>query len=290
MLMQSLSQTHPSNALAALCIVVLSVVSAGCFTSPSGSASAVGGPQGRIPQFVVACELSHIAPDDPIVVPGRPGASHVHTFFGASGVHASSTYESLLASDTTCDQKLDTASYWAPALLANDRIVEPAGLRAYYRPGPDIDPVTVQPYPPGLMLIAGDATARGPQPVERVGFSCGDGGTRQPNAPNCDDGHPLTLTVVFPDCWDGERTDSPSHTEHSAYSSNGACPAGHPVAIPQLLLAMEYPYEGPSDALALASGPLYTAHADFWNGWDQDKLVTEVTLCINRSLVCGVHN
>jgi hypothetical protein len=31
-----------------------------------------------------------------------------------------------------------------------------------------------------------------------------------------------------------------------------------------------------------------TAHADFWNVWDQDKLEGEVANCLNRDLVCGV--
>ncbi len=42
------------------------------------------GPQGVVPQFVVECEPSHAAPDDPIVRPGQPGMSHLHQFFGAT--------------------------------------------------------------------------------------------------------------------------------------------------------------------------------------------------------------
>ena len=40
--------------------------------------------------------------------------------------------------------------------------------------------------------------------------------------------------------------------------------------------------------MALASGTPLSAHADFFNGWDQDALEREVGACINRSLVCGV--
>ena len=35
------------------------------------------------------------------------------------------------------------------------------------------------------------------------------------------------------------------------------------------------------------SGPLSSAHADFWNTWDQEKLETEVDLCLRRQQVCG---
>jgi hypothetical protein len=50
---------------------------------------------------------------------------------------------------------------------------------------------------------------------------------------------------------------------------------------------IHYPVSGRPELL-LASGALTTAHADFLNAWDQDKLETEVRLCINRQLTCGV--
>ncbi|MDH3754713.1 MAG: DUF1996 domain-containing protein [Acidimicrobiia bacterium] len=93
---------------------------------------------------------------------------------------------------------------------------------------------------------------------------------------------------AVPDCWNGTAIDSASHVDHVAYSDDGRCPDRHPVAIPQLLLAIEYPFAGDTDVLSLTSGPLETVHADFWNAWDQDKLETEVALCINRDVVCGV--
>ncbi len=243
-----------------------------------------------MPQFVVECTVSHFAFDDPIVLPGDAGGSHLHTFFGAYGVHAGTTYEDLLAASTSCDQRLDTASYWAPTLLADGRIVEPLRSKAYYRPGPGVDHTIVEPYPPGLKLLAGDAEARGPQPEEIVGWSCGTGADRDPEPESlpCPPGRPLTQTIVFPDCWDGERIDAADHLAHSAYSIEGACPPGAPVAIPQLLLAIEYPELDAGAELTLSSGSLHTAHADFWNGWDQDKLETEVRLCINRGVVCGL--
>ena len=40
--------------------------------------------------------------DDPIVFPGQPGASHLHDFFGNTGANASSTFETMLAGETTC--------------------------------------------------------------------------------------------------------------------------------------------------------------------------------------------
>ncbi len=49
------------------------------------------GPQGIVGQFVAKCLYSHSAPDDPIVWPGRPGRSHLHDFYGATGTNAGST-------------------------------------------------------------------------------------------------------------------------------------------------------------------------------------------------------
>lgn len=49
------------------------------------------------------------------------------------------------------------------------------------------------------------------------------------------------VTVIFPTCWDGKSTDSPDHKQHVAYpstgtfESGGACPATHPVKIPQVM-------------------------------------------------------
>lgn len=78
------------------------------------------GPQGRVAQFVVECEVSHIAYGDPIVLPWQPGASHQHQFFGNTAVNSDPGYERAIGADTSCSQRLDTASYWTPTLLDAD--------------------------------------------------------------------------------------------------------------------------------------------------------------------------
>ena len=52
-----------------------------------------------------------------------------------------------------------------------------------------------------------------------------------------------------------------------AYSSGGACPSSHPVAVPTLSLVISYPVAGGRSAV-LSSGR-FSAHADFVNAWDQ---------------------
>lgn len=248
----------------------------------------IAGPQGATPQFLVECLFSHAASDDPIVYPGQPGQSHLHVFFGNTRVDAFTTIASLAGGDTTCDQPLDKAAYWAPALLRGPEVLTPVKSTAYYRPGEGVDATTVQPFPAGLMMVGGNSGATGEQPLSIVAWGCGAGIERAVRPPTCVQGRNLRLLVTFPDCWDGEHLDSPDHHAHVAYSSKGACPDGFPVPVPQLQFSVEYPVWGDPTGLLLASGGVTTGHADFMNGWDQAKLTSEVELCLHREVVCGV--
>ena len=246
------------------------------------------GPQGRVAQFKVECGWSHAASDDPIVHPGVPGASHRHDFFGNTSTYAGSTALDLRSSATTCQNKLDTAAYWAPALLVDGTPVAPLGSVAYYRPGSGVDPADLRPYPAGLMMVAGDGGATGPQPREVAAWHCGASPALHATPPACSRTAPLAVRVAFPDCWDGVRLDSADHKSHVAYSSEGHCPREHPVPVPQLIFEVRYPVTGDPSALALASGGTHGAHADFLNAWDQQALEREVRVCLNGNRVCGV--
>lgn len=248
----------------------------------------LSGPQGAVAQFVVECGFSHQAFDDPIVHPGREGASHLHVFFGSTVTDAHSTVDDLVAGDTTCDQHLDRASYWAPALIRDGDVQTPVKSVAYYRAGPDVDPTTVEPYPLGLMMIAGDPGATEPQPLSVVAWTCGAGSLREPTPPECPADRNVRLLVTFQDCWNGTDLDSPDHMSHVAYSHRGRCPASHPVPVPQLQFSVEYPVTGTTEGLELSSGGLYSGHADFFNAWDPERLAREVRNCLHREVVCGV--
>lgn len=246
------------------------------------------GPQGRVGQFVVRCGYDHSAPDDPIVHFGHAGRSHRHDFYGAVGAGADSTARDLARAGTTCDLRADTAAYWHPTVYDGDAPVEPRGLVAYYRAAPGVAPGAVEPFPFGLAMVAGDATATVPQAGEAVGWTCGTSTRLADAPPACPARAPLHLVVTFPDCWDGRRLDSPDHRAHVAYSAGGRCPAGHPVHVPQLTVAVELPVWGPGRALRLASGNVYSLHGDFLNAWDPDGLAREVEACIRRDVVCGL--
>lgn len=284
--------------IAGVLVIVLAGSACGDEPASSGPGAAGGapdrvvtGPQGDRGQFVVECGFDRFLADDPIVHPGQPNASHLHQFFGAVGVDAMSTHADLLPADTTCDQQADTASYWSPTLLDGDgEIVEPLVATAYYRAGPGVEPATVQPYPAGLTMVAGDHLADEPQPLSLVSWSCGTGANPAAAPPDCSAAGTLRMSVRFPDCWDGEQVSSPltvKPSQHVGYSSAGECPGTHPVPIPQLELAIDYDAIDP-DGAHLSSGSIYSGHADFWNGWNQDKLAREVDACIVRDLPCGI--
>src|ERR1700733_1615510 len=71
------------------------------------------------PSFVVPCGPTNMAMDDPIVFPGQPGKSHMHTFYGPRTINASSTAASLLAeppSSCGANFTMDHSGYWMPTL------------------------------------------------------------------------------------------------------------------------------------------------------------------------------
>jgi Domain of unknown function (DUF1996) len=265
-------------------VVLVALGGVGVWAARSGEEEAAAELTPHNGRFHVDCDYSHSAPDDPIVFPGEPGASHQHDFFGASAVDAWSDTESLLAGDTTCEIRQDTAAYWAPSLFDGERQVEPLGSTAYYRAAAGVDPGDVVPFPTGLVMISGDSTSTSAQPTDWVGWACRVEAPTRASPPDC--GETLLLRVIFPDCWDGEHLDSADHREHVARSGADGCPGSHPVALPQLEFHVRYPAPPPGDDLRLASGSLLTAHADFFNAWQPDKLAREVEACIGHDAYC----
>ena len=246
------------------------------------------GPQGRVGQFVVQCLYSHSAADDPIVHAGRPGMSHAHDFYGATGVRAGSTAQQLRTQSTTCDKTVDTAAYWHPTLYDHGTAVRPRSLQAYYRAAPGVDRTTVRPFPLGLAMIAGDGDATSTVGNDAAGWTCGTRSDLHASPPACPGTAPLHLVLTFADCWDGAHVDSRDHRSHVAYSRRGHCPGTHPVSVPQLTISVTFPITGIGHDLRLASGPVQSAHGDFLNGWDPAGLAREVAMCIARNAVCDL--
>lgn len=251
----------------------------------AGVASAAPSRRARpAPNFVSVCRYSHSAPDDPIVKPGQPGAAHEHDFLANTSTDAASTYASLQAAASRCARRGDTAAYWTPSLQDGGRTVRPSHVRAYYLTAGK-DPASIKTVPAGLKVVAGNDG----RVVRWACVGADTPGIGQRTVPSCPAGTHLVMRISFPDCWDGANIDSPDHKSHLAYSVRGRCPAAHPVPLPRLRLGVHYPGSNGGRDVTLSSGGPDTAHADFFNAWDQPTLDRLVRDCINAGVRCGAR-
>jgi Domain of unknown function (DUF1996) len=329
----------------ALIAVAVALIAAGCTVPgqvPGGSA-APGGPQGpaadgaRIPSgssgsgsvniegtpgrgtqvsdtevgaFRTICLPSHMAKDDPIVKPGAPGASHLHTFFGNTAVNASTTSQSLRTiGNSTCRGGIvNRSGYWVPSIIdtATGAAINPVEMIVYYKSGyQGVLPSSIVAPPAGLRMISGTAAATSPTAGEAynrpANWVCNPATdpTQHAGIPtSCGAGSTLGMMIRFPQCWDGINLDSPDHKSHMAwptwgpeFGKNGAgCPATHPVALPEITFNVYFlvPPGGASNwRLAsdmYSSGPGgYSLHADWWNGWDPAIMNVWIANCVRGS-------
>ena len=220
--------------------------------------------------FVESCRFSHQAPDDPIVFPGEPGASHQHTFVGNRTTDAFSTFGSLRSARTSCARADDTAAYWVPALYQGASIVLPARgddlLPARHGlPGHDVPERAAddrrrrgrdEPAGHARDVLELRAALGRPTVERRADLSAGRGSS-------------LRLHVRFPSCWDGRRLDSPDHKSHMAYAVRGL-PGVAPGRRPGDRADLPLP-DARRRGFTLASGGEYSAHADFFNAWRPER-------------------
>jgi hypothetical protein len=259
----------------------------GAIVVPSAGAAATSPASSVRGSFLSVCEYSHRAMDDPIVTPGMFGMSHSHDFAGNKTTDASSTLASLRAGGTTCDRRADTAAYWAPTLYDSGTATAPRVFRVYYRPA-IVDQRKVRAFPAGLKMVAGDAAATRPQRLGVAAWACSIDGPEIPvrEVPTCRGDQPLRLRIIFPSCWDGRRLDSRNHRSHMAYPVRQACPADHPVALPELTFSIRFRVAGGA-GISLACGNAYCGHADFFNAWKSSTQRRLVRSCIRAGVTCA---
>ncbi|MEU4219837.1 DUF1996 domain-containing protein [Actinoplanes sp. NPDC026623] len=247
----------------------------------------------RVAEFLADCPYSHRLPDDPIVFPSMPGASHMHSFFGSTVTNAYSNVTDLLNANSNCNPSIDRSSYWIPTFYNNNVPVEPTtGIFYYLGEGvSDAQIAQTQPLPLGLRIVAGNAKATGPNDNTISRWSClhaGEVGSSH-DFVTCPAGTMLESYLDFPHCWDGVHLDSADHKSHMAYPVNNACPASHPVVVPKLRQVMRYPVSGNPAGFRLASGPGYTMHGDFFNAWPEEEMARRVNDCIRIIVKCGTN-
>jgi hypothetical protein len=275
-------------------LVILVAASALGVTATATASSTKNAPQVplvAVAEFLADCPFSHRLPDDPIVAPGLPGGSHMHSFFGARSTNAHTNLNSLLNGVSNCNPSIDKSSYWVPTLYADNAPVEPV-ITTFYYLGEGVRPDLVartQPLPLGLRIVAGNAKATAPDATTNSRWSCLHAGEvmASKNFVTCPAGKMLESYLDFPQCWNGRDLDSADHKSHMAYPVANACPASHPVPVPKLRQVLRYPVSGNPARFRLASGAGFTMHGDFFNAWPAAEMERRVRDCIRPVIKCG---
>ena len=263
-------------------------------TTDFGTSSDIGA-------FRIPCAFTKMAFNDPIVYPGQPGKSHLHTFFGNTDVNANSTSNSLATTgNSTCAGGIaNRSSYWVPALIdtATGKPIPPSDSLWYYKTGYlGVKPSDVKQVPVGLRMIAGSMNATTSQNMIFWGCRSTLVGRGATIPTTCQVGDYVSMAIVFPQCWDGVNLDSPNHQSHMAYATGRGCPATHPVPLPEIALNIHYLIKTADEVKnwRLSSDhdstkPGISIHADFFEGWNHDVMGTFVTNCLNASKDCHAY-
>ena len=220
---------------------------------PSGRGGTPPVSADQVGAFRIVCLAGPVLADDPIVEPGQSGKSHLHQFFGNTGVNANSTYASLRTSGgTTCGQAstpLNRSAYWTPAMLDGaGHVVKPDYLQVYYKQIPEGAPECQGApdanhighcidLPNGIRYVTGYNMATGQGGPTSSGFDpfnmyfqCWDsldGKVKTPTgaqfktiadvvAAGCPIGAQLVTIGINPSCWDGVNLDAADHRSHMA--------------------------------------------------------------------------
>ena len=192
-------------------------------------------------------------------------SQHLHHHFGNTTTSNTSTGQSLLAAKTTsCKAPWFTSAAWFPE--ASVPLVSKNQVAVYYRaPG---DRTKVQNIPTGLGIIAHEVHLN----------SAGS-----------------TVTVTFPDCWDGDMNDLNNGPANMVKSRNGVCPSTHKYRIPRIFYLIRYNGTVTSqtkvssgvDSWALFGSGM---HADYLAANQQPAFNELIDLCLRRAVAdpaCG---
>jgi hypothetical protein len=143
------------------------------------------------------------------------GSQHLHNQFGNTTTTNTSTGQSLQKANTTsCKAPWFTSAGWFP-VAQKVPLVSKNQVAVYYRaPG---DRTKVRDIPTGLGIISNEVHLN-------------SGGS--------------TVTVTFPDCWDGDTNDLNydvnKRPANMVKSRNGVCPSTHPYRIPRVFYLIRY--------------------------------------------------
>jgi hypothetical protein len=270
--------------------------------------------------FRFICGAGPLMYDDPIVLPGQPGRSHLHQYYGNTGADANSTFSTLRASgDSTCNNMGNgtagnRSAYWMPALFdGKGYVVKPDYVQVYYKRIPDDAAACYKNgvkicagIPNGLRFISGFNMRAATQSVQPGWFKCGsslyysnkEAMSLLTNA-TCPAGSKLEITVASLKCWNGQL-DSSDHMAHlSGMAAGSVCPSTHPYLLPQFTISAFYTVRSGDDVSkwSLSSDSMYpnlprggTLHFDYFEAWDSGVKSMWMANCIGKKLNCSAGN
>lgn len=219
-----------------------------------------------------ACSQLVVERTDPLVNPGALYTPHLHQIVGGNSFNITmdpaNHDPAKLSTCTSCQFKEDKSNYWTAVLFFKAKngtyhrvpqvgnggpqghLIQNGGLDVYYIPQGKVTA-----FKPGFRMLAGNAANTDAKKVNRGNIchrcwqSTNDNqftgaqpcsGSDSVDVPTGTQCKMVRQTIIFPACWDGKNLDSPDHQSHVAYSGvgatgGGACPASHPVKLPQIM-------------------------------------------------------
>jgi hypothetical protein len=261
--------------------------------------------------FRMGCSTSHMAFDDPVVYPNQPGKSHLHVFFGNTGITGNTDLMNLRnVGNSTCQGgTANKSGYWVPAIIdvTTGFPVAPKSNNAYYK-GSYTWPAgykTITAPPVGFRMITGNPSnsVEGSNNIYRWDCLLPNGrsftGQHIPGA-ECVNGSEILLLVSFPQCWDGVNLDSPNHQSHVAWLTGTGCPATHPVQMPTISYNLHYKVNANNrpenwrlssdryplkDANGNPTARGLSVHGDWVNGWDLSIMNAFIRNCLHGEAI-----
>ena len=266
--------------------------------------------------FRIFCEFSHFSYDDPLVYPNKPGASHLHMYFGNTDANAYSTYDTLKDSgSSTCNgQELNRTGYWVPALFdAQGNVRIPDTVHVYYK-GEGLHHGNSEVYPPGAAMISkGDKNPNNVSESQggvngmagKVKFTCTDSwnAVHEPTSdtiPDCANtpvDHKyriLKMHVKFPICWNRQDASNPDNwfLPRNTNWYWGDCEER--ASMPHLEYFVLYRVELDESTAGwylasdvdpmtrkISDNPGASSHGDWWGGWHPDINKQWIDNCVN---------
>lgn len=221
---------------------------------------------------------------DPIVFPGSFSESHLHTFYGSDAITANTkTSAELQKGCTNMENPNDLSTYWVPTVLYtkdDGKTYEPVPVSrfsAYYNLGETPAEIAI---PQNLRMVAGVASATtqsAMDPNAKSEWFCEGDAPSPPDAngfPSKTCSSHLQQLLYFPSCAN-TQTLKTGYKARSHGTPNW-CPPGMK-SMPQLRFSIRYDLrtalpQGWSGTapVKLASGPAWSAHGDFINGWTEE--------------------